>query len=57
MKAPEIADRFLRSLEKYGDLRIRLLKVRALCDRMGVSFEAEVLPLLPPDLQDQIGSS
>jgi hypothetical protein len=54
MKAPEIADRFQRSLDKYGDLRIRILKLRALCDRSGVRIE-EVLPLLPPDLQDQIG--
>jgi hypothetical protein len=32
---------------------MRLLKVRALCERSGVSFE-EVLPLLSADLQEQI---
>jgi hypothetical protein len=53
MTAPEIADRFQRSLEKYGDLRVRVLKLRALCQRSGVPLEA-VLPLLPEDLQAQI---
>ncbi len=53
MKAPEIADRFQRSLLKFGDLRVRLLKVRALCERSGVSFD-EVLALLPAELQRRI---
>jgi hypothetical protein len=53
MKAPEIADRFQRSLERFGDLRVRVLKLRALCERSGVRIE-EVLALLPEDLQTQI---
>jgi hypothetical protein len=56
MKAPEIADRFQRSLEKFGELRVRVLKLRALCERSGVSIE-EVLPLLPADLQERIRQS
>jgi hypothetical protein len=53
MKADEIAERFQRSLEKFGNLRVRVLKLRALCDRSGVSLE-EVLVLLPDDLQKSI---
>ncbi len=53
MKAPEIADRFQRSLDKFGNLRVRVLKLTALCERSGVALE-EVLPLLPLDLQEQI---
>jgi hypothetical protein len=53
MKADEIAERFQRSLERFGNLRVRVLKLRALCERSGVSLD-EVLPLLPTDLQEQI---
>jgi hypothetical protein len=53
MKAPEIADRFQRSVDRFGDLRVRVLKLRALCERSGVSLD-EVLTLLPADLRDQV---
>ncbi len=53
MKAPEIAERFTRSLERFGDLRVRVLKLRALCERSGVRVE-EVLPLLDAAVQAQI---
>ncbi len=53
MRAPEIAERFQRSLYKFGDLRIRVLKLRALCERSGVRVE-EVLALLPEELQRRV---
>jgi hypothetical protein len=53
MKAPEIAERFQRSLDRFGNLRIRVLKLRALCDRSGVRYE-EVVTLLPDDLQRRL---
>ncbi len=53
MRASEIADRFQRSLDKFGNLRVRVLKLRAMCDRSGVALD-DVLPLLPPDVQAQI---
>ncbi len=53
MKADEIAERFQRSLDRFGNLRIRVLKLRALCERSGVRLE-EVLTLLPEDLQAQM---
>jgi hypothetical protein len=56
MKAPEIADRFQRSLYKFGDLRIRVLKLRALCERSGVHVE-EVISLLPDELQRRIADA
>jgi len=56
MRAPEIADRFQRSLDKFGELRIRVLKLRALCERSGVRIE-EVLALLPDELQRRIADA
>lgn len=50
MKAPEIADRLVRSLAKDATHHERtLLKLQALCRRMGVE-SADVLVLLPDDV-------
>jgi len=53
MKAEEIAGRFTRSLEKFGDLRVRVLKLNALCNRSGVEVST-VVRLLPEDVQARI---
>jgi hypothetical protein len=56
MKDIEIAARFARSLERFGNLRVRVLKLRALCERSGVAVE-DVLAHLPLDVQERIRQS
>jgi hypothetical protein len=49
----EIAARFERSVERFGNMRVRILKLRAICERSGVAVE-DVLAHLPVDMQKQI---